>query len=44
VTAAQVQTVAQKYLRDDVLTVAELDPQPLPQAQTPRSRAAAPRQ
>jgi zinc protease len=41
VTAAQVQAVAQKYLRDDSLTVAELDPQPLPQ--TPRSRAAAPR-
>ncbi|MFZ2855165.1 MAG: pitrilysin family protein [Rhodocyclaceae bacterium] len=41
VTAEQVQAVAQKYLRDDALTVAELDPQPLPQ--TPRPRAAAPR-
>jgi zinc protease len=41
VSAEQVQAVAQKYFRDDVLTVAELDPQPLPQ--TPRSRAAAPR-
>ena len=48
VSAAQVQLVAQKYLRDDVLTVAELDPQPLPQSpqsspQAPRTRAAAPR-
>ena len=41
VTAEQVQAVAQKYLRNDSLTVAELDPQPLPQ--TPRARAAAPR-
>ena len=41
VSAAQVQAVAQKYLRDDILTVAELDPQPLPQTQRPR--AAAPR-
>ncbi len=29
VTAAQVQEVAQKYFRDDALTVAVLDPQPL---------------
>jgi len=42
VTAAEVQAVAQKYFRDDSLTVAELDPQALPQAQRPRS-AAAPR-
>ena len=41
VTAEQVQAVARKYFRDDQLTVAELDPQPLPQA--PRQRAAAPR-
>ena len=41
VSAEQVQAVAQKYFRDDTLTVADLDPQPMPQA--PRSRAAAPR-
>ena len=32
VTAAQVQTVAQKYFRDEQLTVGELDPQTLPQS------------
>ena len=32
VTAAQVQAVAARYLADDQLTVAELDPQPLPGA------------
>ena len=32
VTAAQVQAVAAQYLSDDQLTVAELDPQPLPGA------------
>lgn len=41
VSAEQVQAVARKYFGDDQLTVAELDPQPLPQA--PRQRAAAPR-
>lgn len=41
VTAEQVQAVARQYFRDDQLTVAELDPQPLPQA--PRQRSAAPR-
>jgi zinc protease len=41
VSAEQVQDVARKYFGDDQLTVAELDPQPLPQ--TPRSRSAAPR-
>jgi zinc protease len=41
VTAEQVRAVAQKYFRDDALTVADLDPQPMPQAS--RSRAAAPR-
>ena len=39
VTAASVQAVAAKYLVDDRLTVAELDPQPLPNA--PRRPAAA---
>ncbi|MFB0934355.1 MAG: pitrilysin family protein [Propionivibrio sp.] len=39
VTAASVQAVAAKYLVDDRLTVAELDPQPLPDA--PRRPAAA---
>ena len=34
VSAEQVRAVAQNYLRDEQLTVAELDPQPLPQ--TPR--------
>ena len=32
VTAAQIQAVAAKYLVDEQLTVAELDPQPLPGA------------
>jgi zinc protease len=41
VTAEQVRAVAQKYFRDDALTVADLDPQPMPQAS--RSRAAASR-
>ena len=41
VTAAQVQAVAEKYLVDDRLTVAELDPQSL--ANTPRRAAAASR-
>jgi zinc protease len=39
VTADQVQAVARKYFGDDQLTVAELDPQPLPQASRPRSAA-----
>ena len=38
VSAGQVQAVAQKYFVDEQLTVAELDPQPLPD--TPRSRPA----
>ncbi len=38
VTAEQVQAVAAKYFHDEQLTVAELDPQPLPAA--PRSRSA----
>jgi zinc protease len=37
VTAEQVQAVARKYFRDEQLTVAELDPQPLPAA--PRARS-----
>lgn len=37
VTAEQVQAVAKKYFRDEQLTVAELDPQPLPAAPRPRS-------
>lgn len=41
VTADQVRAVARKYFVDDRLTVAELDPQPLPD--TPRARGAAPR-
>jgi len=41
VTAAQVQDVVKRYLIDDGLTVAELDPQPLPNA--PRRPAAMPR-
>lgn len=41
VNAEQVRLVAQKYFRDDQLTVAELDPQPLPQS--PRVRSVAPR-
>ena len=38
VSAGQVQAVAQKYFVDEQLTVAELDPQPLPD--TPRARPA----
>ncbi|MBK7325327.1 MAG: insulinase family protein [Propionivibrio sp.] len=41
VSAEQVQAVAQEYFRDERLTVAELDPQPLPQ--TPRVHSVAPR-
>ncbi len=41
VNADQVRTIAQKYFGDDQLTVAELDPQPLPQ--TPRAHTAQPR-
>ncbi|SDG54337.1 M16 family metallopeptidase [Propionivibrio dicarboxylicus] len=41
VTAEQVQAAAKKYFVDDQLTVAELDPQPLPD--TPRRRPAATR-
>lgn len=41
VTADQVQAVAKKYFVDDQLTVAELDPQPLPDA--PRRRPVATR-
>ena len=41
VTAEQVRAVAQKYFRDEQLTVAELDPQPLPDS--PRARPAATR-
>lgn len=37
VTAEQVQAVARKYFRDELLTVAELDPQPLPQTPLARS-------
>lgn len=37
VTAEQIQAVARKYFRDEQLTVAELDPQPLPAA--PRARS-----
>ncbi|KFB67966.1 pitrilysin family protein [Candidatus Accumulibacter vicinus] len=37
VTAEQIQAVARRYFRDEQLTVAELDPQPLPQA--PRARS-----
>ena len=36
VTAEQVQAVARKYFREELLTVAELDPQPLP---PPRARS-----
>lgn len=39
VTAEQVKAVAQKYFQDEQLTVAELDPQPLPNS--PRARSAA---
>ena len=41
VTAAQVQQVAQKYLIDDQLTIAVLDPQPMDDAARNRARAAA---
>jgi zinc protease len=41
VSAEQIRAVAQNYLRDEQLTVAELDPQPLPQA--PRVPSATPR-
>ena len=41
VTAEQVQAVARKYFQDEQLTVAELDPQPLPAL--PRVRSAVPR-
>ena len=37
VTAEQVQGVARKYFVDDVLTVGELEPQPLPRSPRPRS-------
>ena len=40
VTAEQVRAVAEKYFGDDQLTVAELDPQPLPQAPRPRASVA----
>lgn len=40
VTAEQIQAVAAKYFRDEQLTVAELDPQALPQAARPRSPSA----
>lgn len=41
VTAEQVQAVAKKYLIDDHLTVAVLDPQPMDEAARARARAAA---
>jgi zinc protease len=37
VSREQVQAVARKYFNDDALTVAELDPQPLPATPRPRS-------
>ena len=37
VTAEQIQAVVRKYFGDEQLTVAELDPQPLPPAPRPRS-------
>ncbi len=40
VTAEQVRDVAQKYFRDEQLTVAELDPQPLPKSPRPQSTPA----
>jgi zinc protease len=40
VTAEQVQQVAQKYLQDDQLTVAMLQPQPIEPSTTPRVRSA----
>lgn len=39
VRAEQIQAVAQKYLRDDALTVAELDPQALPTSSAKAPRA-----
>ena len=41
VTAEEIKSVTQKYFRDEHLTVAELDPQPLPNL--PRARSAASR-
>jgi len=41
VTAEQVVEVARRYLRDDTLTVAELEPQPLSAAPPPRPRVTA---
>jgi len=38
VTAAQVQDVARRYFADDNLTVAVLDPQPIPETSRPRTR------
>lgn len=40
ISAAQVQAVAQKYLIDDALTIATLDPQPLTDKQPPQLPAA----
>jgi zinc protease len=40
VTAEQIQAVAKKYLHDDVLTIAELDPQPLDQESSPQRASA----
>jgi zinc protease len=37
VTAAQVQAVAKKYLVEDQLTIAELDPLPMDAGSTPRA-------
>ena len=42
VTAGQVQAVVKRYLVDDGLTVAELDPQPLPDASARPARPATP--
>ena len=42
VTAAQVQEVAKKYFRDDALTVAVLDPQPLDGARRVSQREGSP--
>jgi zinc protease len=41
VTADQVQAVAKKYLNDDALTIAWLDPQPLPANRPPAPRGGA---
>ena len=41
VTAEEVQAVAKKYFGDATLTVAVLDPQPLPEAAPQKSAAAA---